>query len=147
MDSLHLPVSASASPSIAAPTQPQIYRLAQFGITSIPSTRSEASKLISEMIAKRDTVPATKPQIGRAGVMGGRDLPGASIREKSTQIYLLEALVLLDQAQNDDATDVAINMLIDRVRERLQKPNAQVKVTAAVAPSNLPDFDTSVNPF
>lgn len=113
----------------AAPTQPQIQRLIALGVTTVPSTRSEASQLISRMIAERDMQPATLAQIGRAGALGGRDLPGAGVREKSTQIYLLEALWAFDQAEPGEATNEAAELLIARVRERLCKP---VRVTVAV---------------
>lgn len=112
----------------AAPTEPQIQRLIALGVSTVPSTRSEASQLISQLIAQRDMQPATLAQIGRAGALGGRDLPGAGVREKSTQIYLLEALYNFDKAEPGEASNEAAEVLIARVRERLCKP---VRVTVS----------------
>ena len=78
--------------------------------------------------------PATLAQIGRAAALGGRDLPGAGVREKSTQIYLLEALVAFDNAEPGEATNEAAEVLIARVRERLVKP-LRVTITAPKAPA------------
>lgn len=121
--------------SVAAPTEKQILRLQALGATAIPATRSDASKLISTLIASRDMQPATTAQIGRAAALGGRDLPGAGVREKSTQIYLLEALVAFDNAAEGDAANEAAELLIARVRERLVKPMT-VTITA---PQHLDD--------
>lgn len=115
-------MSTQTTLSVAAPTEKQILRLQALGATSIPATRSDASKLISTLIASRDMQPATTAQIGRAAALGGRDLPGAGVREKSTQIYLLEALVAFDNAPEGDAANEAAELLIARVRERLVKP-------------------------
>lgn len=112
-----------------APTAAQINRLVALGCNVVPTTRSEASKLISKLIADRDMKPATPAQIGRAGALGGRDLPGAGVREKSTQIYLLEALAVIDNAANDADKAAATLVLIERVRERFVKP-LTVTVTA-----------------
>jgi len=117
-----------------APTVAQIQRLVSLGVSSseIPSTRSEASKLIAKLIADRDMKPATQAQIGRAGVLGGRDLPGAGVREKSTQIYLLEALAAFDAAPMGEETNMAAEEIIRRVRERFVKPMT-IKVNAPTA--------------
>lgn len=118
------------SPSTAAaPTDKQIARLVALGISFVPATRSEASNLISQAIAKRDTAPATQAQVGRAAALGGRDLPGAGVREKSTQIYLLEALALFDAADEGEPANNAAAELIRRVRERMVKP-LTVNITA-----------------
>ena len=118
----------------AAPTVAQVQRLIALGINSVPATRSEASQMISAAIASRDMQPATLAQIGRAAALGGRDLPGAGVREKSTQIYLLEALVAFDNAEPGEATNEAAEVLIARVRERLVKP-LRVTITAPKAPA------------
>ena len=117
----------------AAPTEKQVLRLTALGATAIPSTRSEASQLISKLIASRDMQPATLAQVGRAGALGGRDLPGAGVREKSTQIYLLEALLAWDNADENDAQAVndAVGLLVARVRERFVKP-LTITITAPV---------------
>lgn len=119
-------VSASTA---AAPTEKQIARLIQLGVTTPPATRSEASNLIGKLIAQRDMQPATQAQIGRAGALGGRDLPGAGVREKSTQIYLLEALAVFDAADEGEPANNAAAELIRRVRERFVKP-LTVTITA-----------------
>lgn len=108
----------------AAPTVAQIDRLHKLNCSAIPATRSEASAMITKLIAQRDMAPATQAQVGRAAILGGRDLPGAGVREKSTQIYLLEALALWDAAGEDDAEAVnnAVSLMISRVRERFAKP-------------------------
>ena len=131
----------AANLSVAGPTQAQIDRLVRMGETFIPTTRSEASLMISKLIAAADMQPATQAQCGRAGVLGGRDLPGAGKREKSTQIAILEALVAFDQAQTDEASSLAINILLERVRDRFQRPNAQVKVNANIVPPEAPAAD------
>lgn len=123
-------VTTIANP--AAPTKPQIDRLLALGVSVVPATRSEASQLISRAIAQRDMQPATLAQIGRAAALGGRDLPGAGVREKSTQIYLLEALAIFDAAEPGEASNEAAEMLIARVRERLVKP-LRVTITAPSA--------------
>lgn len=120
---------SNATFSAAAPTDKQIARLVQLGVSQPPATRSEASALISKLIAARDMQPATPAQIGRAGALGGRDLPGAGVREKSTQIYLLEALAIFDAAEEGDAANDAAAELIRRVRERFVKP-LTVTITA-----------------
>lgn len=119
-------VSASTA---AAPTEKQIARLVQLGVNTPPATRSEASNLIGKLIAQRDMQPATQAQIGRAGALGGRDLPGAGVREKSTQIYLLEALAVFDAADEGEPANNAAAELIRRVRERFVKP-LTVTITA-----------------
>jgi hypothetical protein len=125
-------VSAAAS---FAPTAAQVNRLVSLGvaISNVPQTRSEASKLIGSLIADRDMKPATQAQIGRAGALGGRDLPGAGVREKSTQIYLLEALAAFDAAPMGDETNAAAEEIIRRVRERMAKA-VSMGVTVPDAP-------------
>lgn len=118
-----------ATSAVFAPTEPQVRRLIALGVTEIPATRSEASKLIERLIAERDMKPATQAQIGRAGALGGRDLPGAGVREKSTQIYLLEALAAFDAAPEGEQANAAAEQLILRVRERFVKPE-RITITA-----------------
>lgn len=123
---------ASTVANPAAPTEAQVSRLLALGISTVPATRSDASKLISAAIAQRDMQPATLAQIGRAAALGGRDLPGAGVREKSTQIYLLEALVAFDNAPDGEQANAAAEVLIARVRERMVKP-LKVTITAPSA--------------
>ena len=125
-------ITQTSSATAAAPTEKQVLRLQALGATAIPSTRSEASQLISKLIASRDMQPATLAQVGRAAALGGRDLPGAGVREKSTQIFLLEALVAFDNAQAEADINAAAELLVARVRERFVKP-LTITITAPVA--------------
>lgn len=120
--------------TIAAPTEKQIAALVRLGHTAVPATRSEASKLIDQLIASRETTPATPAQKARASALGGRDLPGAGLREKSTQIFLLEALAMFDAAKSQEDINAAAEMVIDRVRERFAKPGAVVIAVPTEAP-------------
>ena len=119
-------VPSTTAASVAAPSAAQVSLLATLKAPTVPATRSEASKLIFNLIAERDMKSATQAQIGRAGALGGRDLPGAGVREKSTQIYLLEALAIWDAVDDDDAEAVsaALGQLVSRVRERFAKPRS-----------------------
>lgn len=125
-------ITQTSSATAAAPTEKQVLRLQALGATAIPSTRSEASQLISKLIASRDMQPATLAQVGRAAALGGRDLPGAGVREKSTQIFLLEALVAFDNAQAEADINAAAELLVARVRERFVKP-LTITITAPAA--------------
>ena len=129
-------ITQTSSATAAAPTEKQVLRLQALGATAIPSTRSEASQLISKLIASRDMQPATLAQVGRAAALGGRDLPGAGVREKSTQIFLLEALVAFDNAQAEADINAAAELLVARVRERFAKP-LTITITAPVADAPL----------
>lgn len=115
-------IPTASSVSVVAPTEKQIDRLMRMGVTHMPATRSQASAMISKMIADRDTQPATQAQLGRAAVLGGRDLPGAGVREKSTQIAILEAYVLWQNAESDEQHQQAIDLLMERISERFVKP-------------------------
>lgn len=132
-------MNAFANPVIAtaaAPTEKQVLRLQALGATAIPATRSAASQLISQLIAGRDMQPATLAQIGRAAYLGGRDLPGAGVREKSTQIFLLEALAAWDNAspEDADAVNASVQLMVNRIRERFCKVQT-ITITAPVAPA------------
>jgi hypothetical protein len=119
-----MPVASNVAASVVAPTEKQIQRLMNLGVHSIPATRSQASALISQMIASRDMQPATQAQVGRAAVLGGRDLPGAGVREKSTQIAILEAFQLWQQADTDEQHQAALDLVMSRIQERFMKPVA-----------------------
>ena len=129
--------TSSAVASVAAPTDKQINRLIQLGYPQVPATRSEASQIITRLLVARDMAPATLSQRGRAGYLGGRDLPGAGIREVSTQISLLEALALWDQAETDEQHQVAIDTMIARIRERFCRMQS-VTVTAPARAEDAP---------
>lgn len=115
--------TAAAVANLASPTEKQVNRLYQLGVLpdAVPSTRSDASQMITKLIAQRDMQPATLAQRGRASVLGGRDLPGAGVREVSSQIALLEALALFDAATSDEDAQLAVDTMITRVRERFTK--------------------------
>ena len=102
--------------SIAAPTDRQLARLAELNIQHGEISRAQASALISAAIAERDMRPATDKQRGRAAVLGGRDLPGAGVREISTQIALLEALAVFAASGTTDPAGIRFAQV---VRERL----------------------------
>jgi hypothetical protein len=63
-------------------------------------------------------------QVGRAAALGGRDLPGAGVREKSTQIAILEAFQLWQQADTDEQHQAALDLVMSRIQERFMKPVA-----------------------
>lgn len=119
--------------TIVSPSVKQLETLARLGVTEIPATRSEASKLITARIASRDMRPATDAQKGRASALGGRDLPGAGVREQSTAIYLLEALALIHGSDIGSPEHQSyVEMLQSRVEERFFKPTVVALVTEAI---------------
>lgn len=129
-----IPVASNVAASVVAPTDKQIQRLMNLGVHAIPATRSQASALISKLIASRDMQPATQAQIGRAGHLGGRDLPGAGVREKSTQIAILEAYQLWVQADTDEQHQAALDLVMTRIQERFMKPVAVQQPVGEDAP-------------
>lgn len=104
------------------PTEAQLNRLQTLNYTGDVSkmSRSEVSQLISKLISDRDMQPATAKQLGRAGVLGGRDLPGAGVREVSSQIALLEALIIFETAAEADKLEAARGMA-EAIRARFVK--------------------------
>ena len=104
------------------PTEAQINRLQTLNYIGDVSkmSRSEVSQLISKLISDRDMQPATAKQLGRAGVLGGRDLPGAGVREVSSQIALLEALIIFETAAEEDKAEAAKGMA-EAIRARFVK--------------------------
>lgn len=115
-----------------APTQAQLDWFAKRGLVA-PADRQAASKLIEETIAREETRNASKAQIGAAYMAGvglgwcGADLPGAGVREVSTQIKILQAVeviqrFMLDDNKTQDDVDIAIQMLIGVCLERFAKP-------------------------
>lgn len=131
--------TSSAVASVAAPTEKQINRLIQLGYPQVPATRSEASQIITRLLVARDMAPATLSQRSRAGYLGGRDLPGAGIREVSTQISLLEALALWDNAAENDAAaiNLAVETMVARIRERFCRMQT-ITVTAPAGAEDAP---------
>lgn len=104
------------------PTEAQLNRLQTLNYTGDTTrmSRSEVSQLISKLISDRDMQPATAKQLGRAGVLGGRDLPGAGVREVSSQIALLEALIIFETADEDGKADAA-KAMAEAIRARFVK--------------------------
>jgi hypothetical protein len=120
--------------TIVSPSVKQIEVLTRLGVTEVPATRSEASKLITARIASRDMRPATDAQKGRASALRGRDLPGAGVREQSTAIYLLEALALIQGSDIGTAEHLSyVAMLQSRVEERF------FKATVVAVVKEVPD--------
>jgi len=116
--------------TIVSPSAKQIEVLTRLGVTEVPSTRSEASKLITARIASRDMRPATDAQKGRASALGGRDLPGAGVREQSTAIYLLEAIALIHASDIGTPEHLSyVALLQSRVEERFFKPTVVAVAT------------------
>lgn len=120
-----LNIEANATPAQAA-------WFAQRGL-ECPNTKAEASNLMRQIIAREETKPATQAQLGKAYMLGinlgwtGKELPGAGVREVSTQIYILEAVenvqrCLADDAKSQDDVDNALRVLMGRCLERLAKP-------------------------
>lgn len=114
------------------PTQRQLEWFAQKGLVA-PADRDAASKLIAETIAREETRAASKAQIGAAYMTGvglgwcGADLPGAGVREASTQIKVLQAVesvqrALLDDDKTQEDVDKALQTLIAVCLERFAKP-------------------------
>ncbi len=106
---------------VVSPSAAQVETLARFGITHKFATRSEASAAITKAIADRDMRGATAKQVARLNGLGGRDLPGAGVREISTAIYLMEAVVLIDSTDDLVAKSEYLQILVDRCRERFTK--------------------------
>jgi hypothetical protein len=103
------------------PSAAQLETLARFGITTKFATRSEASAAITKAISDRDMRGATAKQVARLNGLGGRDLPGAGVREISTAIYLMEMVVLVDATDDLVEKQQYMDMLVDRCRERFTK--------------------------
>lgn len=114
-------LTATLSAVPASVTEAQLYTLNKFGITAIPNNRAEASAMIANAIATRDMRPASVASVGKLGVLGGRDLPGAGQREISTAITLVEALLMIDNTEGV-AKQEWLEELANRVRARLTKP-------------------------
>jgi hypothetical protein len=123
---------------VVSPSAAQVETLVRFGITTKFATRSEASAAITKAIADRDMRNATAKQIARLNGLGGRDLPGAGVREISTAIYLMEAVVLIDST--DDLVQKAeyMQILVDRCRERFTKAVKVVVDQSVSTPENAP---------
>lgn len=123
-----------------APTQAQIDWFTKRGLVA-PADRQAASKLIEETIAREETRQASKAQIGAAYMAGvglgwcGSDLPGAGVREVSTQIKILQAVevvqrFMLDDNKTQDDVDIALQCLIGVCLERFAKPMPVERRTA-----------------
>ncbi len=122
--------------NLSAPTQAQVICLNKFGITSIPSTKGEASALITAAIASRDMTPATSKQVGRIAILGGRDMPGAGMREASNAIAVLEHLAALDNVPAEQTHEVLAS-LVAILRQRYLKP-VKVVIHAPVETEEAP---------
>jgi hypothetical protein len=115
-----------------APTPAQLAWFEKKGIKA-PDTVEQASAMMKEIIGREETAPATKAQLGKAYMLGvnlgwsGKELPGAGLREVSTQIYILEAVeavqrAIADDSKSQDDVDNALKVLMGRCLERYAKP-------------------------
>jgi hypothetical protein len=123
---------------VVSPSAAQVETLARFGITTNFATRSEASAAITKAIADRDMRGATAKQVARLNGLGGRDLPGAGVREISTAIYLMEAVVLIDSTDDLVAKSEYLDILVDRCRERFTKAVKVVVDQSVTVPDPVP---------
>ncbi len=123
-----------------APTPAQINWFQGRGI-AVPVSREEAAKTMASIIASEETRTPSRAQLGMAYMSGvglgwaGKDLPGAGVREISTQIALLQAVeqvqrALLDDNKSQEDVDSALHHLIGKVLERFAKPMPVERRTA-----------------
>jgi hypothetical protein len=66
----------------------------------------------------------------------GKELPGAGVREVSSQIYILEAVeavqrAIADDSKTQDDVDNALKVLMGRCLERFAKPVGEERRRAA----------------
>ena len=122
----------TASLNANAPTSKQLEWFAKRNLP-LPATRVEASKVISEEIAKQDTAAAPDNVLGALYMKGiglgwcGKELPGAGVREAVTAVKILEQVeaiqrAMLDDSKTQDDVDAAVKMLMATCLERLAKP-------------------------
>jgi hypothetical protein len=129
-----------------APTPAQLAWFEKKGLKA-PATVEEASAMMKEVIGREETAPATKAQLGKAYMLGvnlgwaGKELPGAGVREVSSQIYILEAVdavqrAIADDTKTQDDVDNALKVLMGRCLERYAKPvSEERRRTAQVMPA------------
>lgn len=105
-------------------TAAQVSTLAKLGVDDFQGDRSAASAEITRLLGMRANAPATEKQRAKIGAMGGKDLPGAGLREASTAIAILELLAVLGtdfELVGDEGEVAAINNLLVYLRERFVK--------------------------
>ena len=118
-----------------APTPKQIEWFAKKSLP-VPATREEASKAIEASIAQADMAPAPEKVVGALYMKGiglcwgGKELPGAGVREADTAVKILEQVesiqrAMLDDTKTQDDVDEAVKMLMGVCLERLAKPMPQ----------------------
>lgn len=117
--------------NIEAPTATQVAWFAKRGIPA-PASKAEASAQMNAIIGKEETAQPTQAMLGKVYMTGvglgwcGKDLPGAGVRETSTQIKLLMAVediqrAMLDDAKGQDDVDRLVQVLMGAVLERFAK--------------------------
>jgi len=84
----------------------------------LPTTKTEASKLITQLQTQAAMRDPSSKQIGLMLNYGGRSLAGAKAREVSTQISFLECLLLWETADTDEEHQNAIDKVFDLIRQR-----------------------------
>jgi hypothetical protein len=112
--------------AVLSATSAQITFLEKLGIKDFSGDRGAASAEITRLLAMRSNPPASKAQMGKLAALGGKDMPGAGVREASTAISVLE---LLDQigdnfelvGEEADYEIAAINNLLSYLRTRFVK--------------------------
>lgn len=133
--------------NLEAPTPEQASWFAKRGV-SVPASKAEASAQMQAIIAREETSAPSKAMLGKAYMTGiglgwcGKDLPGAGVREISTQIKLLVAVeniqrAMLDESKGQDEVDAAVQVLMGAVLERFAKamPVERRVVRQAEAPA------------
>lgn len=117
--------------NIQVPTPDQVAWFTKRGIP-VPASKAEASTAMNAIIGKEETAPATQAMLGKVYMTGvglgwcGKDLPGAGVREISTQIKLLVAVediqrAMLDDTKGQEDVDRLIQVLMGAVLERFAK--------------------------
>lgn len=99
----------------------------------LPSTKTEASRLITELQTAAAMRDASSKQIGLLLGYGGRTLAGAKAREVSTQISFLECLLMWETADTDEQYQAAVDKTFDLIRQRFTAAKSAEEYLAIVA--------------
>lgn len=143
--------------NIEAPTPTQVAWFAKRGMPA-PASKADASAQMNTIIAREETAAPTQAMLGKVYMTGvglgwcGKDLPGAGVRETSTQIKLLMAVediqrAMLDDSKGQDDVDRLVQVLMGAVLERFAKAMPVERRTvrqplteqAAAMPVDAPD--------
>ena len=119
--------------SLVRPSAAQAKLLADLGYAGpLPATRSDTTRLITQLQTVNANKEATPNQIGKLLSLGGRTMPGAKQRETSTQISFLELLLAWETADTDEQHQAVIDRTFDLIRERFTKAKSADEYIAAV---------------